>query len=123
MVRLRGDRRLGAYSESNQLGGGIRDPGDADLTRFGRDAVRRMDRLGMAIDVSHTGDVTAMETCELSDHPLFLSHSGARTLFGERKLKTDELLKAIAGTGGVIGVEARRTPRSRPIIRATTSRA
>ena len=95
-----------AYSESNQLGGGIRDPGDAGLTRFGRDAVRRMDRLGMAIDVSHTGDVTAMQTCELSDHPVFLSHSGARALFGERKLKTDDLLKAIAGTGGMIGVEA-----------------
>ena len=48
-----------AYSESNQLGGGVKDPGDGGLTRFGLDAVRRMNRLGMAIDLSHTGDVTA----------------------------------------------------------------
>jgi membrane dipeptidase len=95
-----------AYSESNQLGGGIRDPGDGGLTTFGRAAVRRMDRLGMAIDVSHTGDITAMQTCDLSERPVFLSHSGARALFNEGKLKTDELLKAVAATGGVCGVEA-----------------
>jgi membrane dipeptidase len=95
-----------AYSESNQLGGGVKDPGDGGLTRFGRDAVRRMNRLGMAIDLSHTGDVTAVQTCELSERPVFLSHSGARALFSERKLKEDELLKAVAATGGVIGIEA-----------------
>jgi membrane dipeptidase len=102
-----GVRMIGvAYSESNQLGGGIRDPGDGGLSKFGRDAVRRMNRLGMAIDVSHTGDVTATQTCAASERPVFLSHSGARALFPERKLKTDDLLKAVAQTGGVIGVEA-----------------
>jgi membrane dipeptidase len=94
------------YSESNQLGGGVKDPGDGGLTRFGLDAVRRMNRLGMAIDLSHTGDVTAMQTCEVSTAPVFLSHSGARTLFSEGKLKEDGLLKAVAGSGGVIGIEA-----------------
>jgi membrane dipeptidase len=102
-----GVRMIGVtYSESNQLGGGIRDPGDAGLTRFGLDAVRRMNQLGLAIDVSHTGDLTAMQTCEASQAPVFLSHSGARALFPERKLKTDDLLRAVAGTGGVLGVEA-----------------
>jgi membrane dipeptidase len=94
------------YSESNQLGGGVKDPGDGGLTRLGQGAVRRMNRLGMAIDLSHTGDVTAMQTCEASAAPVFLSHSGARALFGERKLKEDDLLKAVAGTGGVVGIEA-----------------
>jgi membrane dipeptidase len=94
------------YSESNQLGGGIKDPGDGGLSRFGRDAVRRMNRLGIAIDLSHTGDATARQTCETSERPVFLSHSGARALFGERKLKDDDLLKAVADTGGVLGIEA-----------------
>jgi membrane dipeptidase len=94
------------YSESNQLGGGVKDPVDAGLTRFGEQAVRRMNRLGMAIDVSHTGDVTAMQTCRLSERPVFLSHSGARALFAERKLKEDDLLRAVADSGGVIGIEA-----------------
>ena len=95
-----------AYSESNQLGGGIRDPGDGGLTSFGLQAVRRMNRLGMAIDVSHTGDLTAMQTCRTSERAVFLSHSGARALFDEGKLKTDDLLKAVADTGGICGVEA-----------------
>lgn len=94
------------YSESNQLGGGLKDPIDGGLTRFGEAAVTRMNRLGMAIDVSHSGDVTAMQTCKASAAPVFLSHSGARALFGEPKLKEDDLLKAIADTGGVIGIEA-----------------
>ena len=89
------------YSESNALGGGVKDRVDGGLTRFGELAVRRMNRLGMAIDLSHTGDVTAMQTCRLSERPVFLSHSGARALFAERKLKADDLLKAVADTGGV----------------------
>lgn len=102
-----GVRMLGiAYSESNQLGGGVKDPGDGGLTRLGLDAVRRMNRLGMAIDLSHTGDVTARDACRASERPVFLSHSGARALFAERKLKHDDLLKAVASTGGVIGIEA-----------------
>ena len=102
-----GVRMIGvAYSESNQLGGGVRDPGDGGLTVFGRAAVTRMNRLGMAIDLSHTGDLTALQTCELSEKPVFLSHSGARALYPEMKLKTDDLLRAVADTGGVIGIEA-----------------
>lgn len=102
-----GVRMIGVtYSESNQLGGGIRGPGDGGLTAFGRQAVTRMNRLGLAIDLSHTGDLTAMQTCELSTAPVFLSHSGARALFPEMKLKEDDLLKALAATGGVIGIEA-----------------
>ena len=83
----------------------MKDPGDGGLTRLGLDAVRRMNRLGMAIDLSHTGDVTAMQTCRASERPVFLSHSGARALFSERKLKEDDLLRAVAETGGVIGIE------------------
>jgi membrane dipeptidase len=102
-----GVRMLGVtYSESNQLGGGLRDPGDGGLTDFGRRAVTRMNRIGMAIDVSHCGDLTAMQTCRASSAPVFLSHSGARALFSETKLKEDDLLKAVADTGGVIGIEA-----------------
>ena len=105
------------YSESNQLGGGVKDPGDGGLTRFGLDAVRRMNRLGMAIDLSHTGDVTAMQTSEVSERPVFLSHSDARALFSERKLKEDDLLKAVAETAGVIGIEGSpHTTISRPIL-------
>lgn len=102
-----GVRMMGiAYSESNALGGGCKEPNDAGLTMLGRLAVRRMNRLGMAIDISHCGDVTSLDTCRASEKPVFVSHSGARALWEIPKLKPDDVLKAVADTGGVIGVEA-----------------
>ena len=115
-----GVRMLGiTYSESNALGGGLKDPGDAGLTRFGRDAVRRMNRLGMAIDLSHVGDVTAMDTCGSSERPVFLSHSGARALFPERKLKSDDLLARSPIPEESSASKRLRTPRSPRTILAT----
>ena len=102
-----GVRMIGVtYSESNALGGGMRDPGDGGLTAFGREAIRRMNRLGMAIDVSHTGDVTTLDTCRVSERPVFLSHAGARGLSRMPKMRDDRILEAVAGTGGVVGIEA-----------------
>jgi len=83
------------YSEGNQLGDGLREPRDGDLTIFGREAVKRMDKLGMAIDVSHPGDQTCLDTIEISDKPAFITHAAARALWNTRRL-----------TGGVIGIEA-----------------
>lgn len=102
-----GVRCLGiAYSEGNALGAGLRERNDGGLTQFGRDAVRRMNRLGMAIDISHSGDRTGMETIELSEKPVFITHAGARALWNSNRLKDDETIKACAAKGGVIGIEA-----------------
>jgi membrane dipeptidase len=102
-----GTRCLGiAYSEGNALGAGLREPNDGGLTVFGRKAVRRMNQLGIAIDVSHSGDRTSMETIEASTQPIFITHAGARALWNSRRLKTDEVIKACAERGGVIGIEA-----------------
>ncbi len=102
-----GVRCLGiAYSEGNALGAGLKEPNDGGLTVFGRKAVERMNRLGMTIDISHSGDRTGMETVELSRDPIFITHAGARSLWDSRRLKTDEVIKACASKGGVIGIEA-----------------
>ncbi|CAN5628848.1 membrane dipeptidase [soil metagenome] len=102
-----GVRCLGiAYSEGNALGAGLREPRDGGLTQFGREAVRRMNRLGMAIDVSHSGDQTSLDTIEVSDGPVFITHSGARGLWDSKRLKPDDIIKACADKGGVIGIEA-----------------
>jgi len=102
-----GVRMMGiTYSEGNQLGDGLREPRDGGLTVFGREAVKRMNKIGMAIDVSHSGDQTCLDTMEVSDKPVFITHAGARALWNTRRLKPDEVLKACAQTGGVIGIEA-----------------
>ena len=102
-----GVRAIGiAYSEGNALGAGLREPRDGGLTVFGRQAVERMNKLGFAIDVSHSGDRTALDTIEASNKPIFITHAGARSLWDSRRLKPDDVLKACAEKGGVIGIEA-----------------
>lgn len=102
-----GVRMMGiTYSESNSLGNGLKEKNDGGLTTFGRAAVERMNKIGMAIDVSHTGDKTAMDVIEASKKPIFISHIGARSLWNMKRLKPNEVLKACADQGGVIGIEA-----------------
>jgi membrane dipeptidase len=95
-----------AYSEGNSLGCGLKEKNDGGLTAFGRKCVQRMNKLGMAIDISHSGDQTSLDTIEVSDHPIFITHAGARALWNTRRLKPDNVLIECAKKGGVIGIEA-----------------
>jgi membrane dipeptidase len=102
-----GMRSLGiAYSEGNALGAGLKEPAHYGLTSFGRRAVRRMNQLGIAIDISHANDATSIDTIEASQHPVFITHAGARALWDTPRLKPDEVIRACAAKGGVIGIEA-----------------
>ncbi len=94
------------YVETNTLGSGQWEVRDGGLTHFGRAAVRRMNQLGMAIDVSHSGDRTSLETIEASEAPIFITHAGARAVWPTARMKPDEVLRALKETGGVIGIEA-----------------
>jgi membrane dipeptidase len=101
-----GVRSMGiCYSESNMLGSGLKERRDGGLTDFGYDAVVRMNKVGMLIDVSHTGDITAMDTIESSKYPIIISHAGARTLMPTRRMFPDGVLQALAENDGVLGLE------------------
>ena len=102
-----GVRSMGiTYSESNVLGSGLREAGDAGLTDFGRQAVERMNKLGILIDTAHCGDQTSLDTIEVSQQPTVISHAGARALWDTPRLKPDHVLEALAAKGGVLGIEA-----------------
>ena len=102
-----GLRVLGiTYSESNALGTGLKEVADGGLTAFGRNAVKRMNEVGMAIDCAHSSDQTTLDVVETSSQPIFLTHTGARALWNIKRLAPDEVIKAVAGKGGVIGIEA-----------------
>jgi microsomal dipeptidase-like Zn-dependent dipeptidase len=62
--------------------------------------------LGMLIDFSHVGDRTALEATAASERPVVITHAGARELWHTRRMKPDDVLRACAETGGVIGIEA-----------------
>ena len=95
-----------AYSEANALGSGLREKNDSGLTVFGHRVVERMNKLGMTIDVSHCGDQTSRDVIEASSKPIFMTHVGARSLWNISRLKPDDVIKACAEKGGVIGIEA-----------------
>ncbi len=102
-----GLRQIGiAYSDANSLGGGLNEPDDTGLTMFGRRAVTRMNKLGLAVDVSHSSDRTSLDTCEQSTTPVLLTHAGARAVWDTPRMKPDDVLLAVAGTGGIIGMSA-----------------
>src|SRR5919197_770613 len=94
-----------AYSEANALGSGLRERNDGGLTDLGRQVVRRMNRLGMTIDVSHCGDRTSLETIEASEKPIFITHAGARALWNTPRMKPDAVIRACAERGGLVGVD------------------
>jgi membrane dipeptidase len=102
-----GVRQVGiAYSDSNGLGAGLNEPVDYGLTAFGRRAVKRMNDLGLAIDLSHASDRTGIDTAAASSAPVLMTHAGARALWDIPRLKGDDVLRAVADTGGVIGISA-----------------
>jgi len=102
-----GLRQIGiAYSDANALGSGLAEATDGGLTAFGRRAVTRMNGLGLAIDLSHSSDRTALDVCRHSSKPVFLTHAGARAIWDTARMKPDDVLRAVADTGGVIGMSA-----------------
>lgn len=102
-----GVRSMGiSYSESNALGSGLAETADGGLTRFGRECVRRMNDLGILIDVSHCGDRTALDVIEASTAPVSITHAGARAVWPTRRMKPDDVIRAMAESGGFIGIEA-----------------
>jgi membrane dipeptidase len=74
------------------------------LTDFGKEVIKRMDSLGMIVDVSHTGIKTIEDILAVTKNPIIASHSGVRTLRNHTRNLTDDQIKAIAHGGGVIGV-------------------
>jgi len=88
------------YNNKNAVGCGIADETDTGLTKYGRRLIQAYNKYGMVVDVNHTGNKTALDACEASSKPVIFSHSGAKGVFPSFRNMSDELIKAIAKTGG-----------------------
>jgi membrane dipeptidase len=74
------------------------------LKPFGKDAVRRMNELGMVVDVSHLSDGGFWDVAEISQKPFAASHSNCRALSPHQRNLTDDMIRTIAQKGGVAGL-------------------
>jgi membrane dipeptidase len=94
-----------AHTADNQIAASSTQRGDREdygLTDFGRQVVREMHRLGIMVDVSHVSDKTFYDMLAMSDIPVVLSHSSCRALCDHPRDISDDMLRALAGNGGVI---------------------
>ena len=93
------------YNTSNLLGSGFLADTDTGLTEYGAEVVKRMNAVGMAVDLSHSGDRTTLDGIAASTRPVIFSHASSRALLpGGLRAKTDEMIRAMARTGGVAGI-------------------
>jgi membrane dipeptidase len=110
LARLELFRNLGVrvmqltYNGRSLFGDGCLEPGNAGLSNLGREAVARMNELGIAVDVSHSGARTTQEAIAASARPILISHSGCRAVFDNPRNKEDAALRALAEKGGVVGI-------------------
>jgi membrane dipeptidase len=74
------------------------------LTEFGKQVVREMNRIGMMVDISHVADKTFYDTLQVTTKPVIATHSSCRTLTNMPRNMTDDMLRALAKNGGVVGI-------------------
>jgi membrane dipeptidase len=92
------------YNERNALGSGCMEPNDLGLTRFGQQAIEEMNRVGAALDLSHCGERTSLDAIAHSKHPTLITHVGVQALWKHPRNVTDDQIRAIADSGGVVGI-------------------
>lgn len=111
------------YNRHNQLGDGCMEPVDGGLSARGHEAIERMNALGILVDLSHCGRVTAADAIRTSKRPVAFTHTGCAALADHPRNRTDAELRAVAATGGVTGIyvmpylSGGRQPRAEDVIR------
>ncbi len=100
-----GVRALGlTWNQRNAIGYGVGESENIGLTSFGQQVIRRMNDLGMLIDVSHLNEPGFWDVLELSQYPIVASHSCAKALCSHPRNLTNQQLKSLAANGGLVGV-------------------
>lgn len=92
------------YNSVNFVGGGCTDRTDCGVTDYGVKFIKRMNDLGMIVDTGHCGRQTTLDARALSTAPVVASHTSAAGVHAHDRAKSDEELRALAATGGYIGV-------------------
>lgn len=92
------------YNRRNSIGDGAGEPHDGGLSDFGHAAVAEMNRLGVIVDVAHSGWKTAYDAAKASAKPMVASHTSCCGVYEHFRGKPDNTIKAICDTDGLVGI-------------------
>ncbi len=101
--------RLGArfmqlsYNNQSLLATGCYEAEDPGLTRMGKGVVKEMNRVGLVVDMSHSAERSTLEAIEASERPIAITHANPSFWHPALRNKSDDVLKALAQSGGMIG--------------------
>lgn len=93
-----------SYNLTSPFGAGVMAPPAATLTDLGRKAIERMNKLGVALDLSHANPATTAAAMQASTKPVIISHGGCSAVHANPRNKTDDQLRTLANKGGVFGI-------------------
>ena len=92
------------YNRRNLLGDGCAEPANGGLSDLGRAAIAEMNRVGVIVDVAHSGWRTSLEAAQVSQQPIVASHTACDALNHHIRAKPVEVIKAIVDSGGLVGI-------------------
>ena len=91
------------YNNQSLLATGCYEENDTGVTRMGRQVIAEMNRLGLVVDMSHSGERSTLEAIEISDRPIAITHANPSFWHPALRNKSDDVLKALGKSGGMLG--------------------
>ena len=92
------------YNNQSLLATGCYEKNDSGVTNFGKETIREMNRLGIVIDMSHSGEKSTLDAIEISDKPIAITHANPNFWYKALRNKSDQLLKTLSESGGMLGL-------------------
>ncbi|MHC8508344.1 MAG: membrane dipeptidase [Rhodospirillales bacterium] len=92
-----------SYNNQSLLATGCYEAEDPGVTRMGRQVIREMNRVGLVIDMSHSAERSTLEAIEISERPIAITHANPAAWHPALRNKSDDVLKALAASGGMLG--------------------
>ncbi len=92
------------YNNQSLLATGCYEENDSGVTRMGKEVIKEMNRLGVVVDMSHSAEKSTFDAIKISSKPIAITHANPSFWFAAKRNKSNELLKALADSNGMIGL-------------------
>jgi len=92
------------YNNQSLLATGCYEKSDSGVTRMGKEVIKEMNKLGVVVDMSHSAEKSTLDAIKISSKPIVITHANPSFWFSAKRNKSNEVLKALADTGGMIGL-------------------